>query len=36
MARTIYLEVDFNQRFKGMPITRQKPARWPLPVSPSA
>ena len=28
--------VDFNQQFKGMPLTRQKKARWPRRASPSA
>ena len=28
--------VDFNQPFKGMPLTRQKQARWPRRASPSA
>jgi len=28
-------DVDFNQQFKGTPLTRQKAARWPRRASPS-
>ena len=28
--------VDFNQQFKGTPLTRRKQARWPRRASPSA
>ncbi len=40
LAKSVYVvlhdQVDFNQQFKGTPLTRQKQARWPRRASPSA
>lgn len=40
LAQSVYVvlhdQVDFNQRFKGTPLTRQKQSRWPRRASPSA
>jgi len=40
LAKSVYVvltdQVDFNHQFKGTPLTRRKPARWPRRVSPSA
>jgi len=40
LAKSVYVvlteQVAFNQQFKGTPLTRQKQARWPRRVSPSA
>lgn len=39
LAQSVYHvlqdDVDFNQQFKGTPLTRQKAARWPRRASPS-
>lgn len=39
LAQSVYVvlhdQVDFNQHFKGTPLTRQKQARWPRRASPS-
>jgi transposase len=39
LAKSVYVvlhdQVDFNQEFKGTPLTRQKQARWPRRASPS-
>jgi transposase len=40
LAKSVYIvlhdQVDFNQEFKGTPLTRQKKAQWPRRASPSA
>jgi hypothetical protein len=40
LAQSVYHvltdDVDFNQQFKGTPLTRQKQARWPRRASPPA
>ena len=40
LAKSVYVvlhdQVDFNQQFKGTPLTRQKQARWPRRASPAA
>ena len=40
LAKSVYVvlhqQVDFNQEFKGTPLTRQKKAQWPRRASPSA
>ena len=40
LAQSVYVvlhdQVDFNQEFKGTPLTRQKKAQWPRRASPSA
>ena len=40
LAQSVYVvlheQVEFNQQFKGTPLTRQKQARWPRRASPSA
>ena len=40
LAQSVYVvlhdHVEFNQQFKGTPLTRQKQARWPRRASPSA
>jgi len=40
LAKSVYVvlkdQVDFNQQFKGTPLTRRKQARWPRRASPSA
>jgi hypothetical protein len=40
LAQSVYVvlhdEVEFPQRFKGTPLTRQKQARWPRRASPHA
>jgi hypothetical protein len=39
LAQSVYHvlrdDVDFNQQFKGTPLTRQKKAQWPRRASPS-
>lgn len=40
LAKSVYVvlhdEVDFNQEFKGTPLTRRQQAQWPRRASPSA